>query len=357
LIFPEYTQDLISITLINPLHASNEMKLEKIKDALLASKRPLFFFDDDPDGLCSFLQLYKQLGEGKGIIIKTTPRIDMKFLRFVHGYEPDRVFILDIAHVEDEFIQAVNVPIVVIDHHEPKDYHGVDYFNPRKESIISCTSAVIYDTFKDNLWIAAIGAVADWIMPVFIEEFKEKYPDLVGELEIEKLLFESKLGQLCRVFSFNMKGKHSDVSKSMKILTRIKSPYEILNQETPAGKFVWKRFQAGERVYQGLVEDARKHADGGFLVFIYGDDRLSLSKDLANQMLHEFPDKVIIVGRKRSGSAKLSIRSKKNLPPILAESLQGVDGFGGGHEHACGCVVNEEDFDRWLDGFRKLCSK
>ena len=41
----------------------------------------------------------------------------------------------------------------------------------------------------------------------------------------------------------------------------------------------------------------------------------------------------------------MSIRSKGILiPKILEKSLVGLEGYGGGHEYACGANVKESDF-------------
>ena len=107
-----------------------EKHIKKLRKELECT-RPLYFFHDDPDGLCSFLLLYRHIKEGKGVIIKSSPRIDEKYLRKVEEYQPDKVFILDLAVVEQEFIDKVKVPIIWIDHHEPLERTKVKYFNPR----------------------------------------------------------------------------------------------------------------------------------------------------------------------------------------------------------------------------------
>ena len=45
-------------------------QIREFKKELRDSLRPLFFFDDDPDGVCSFLLFYRFIKDGKGIIIK-----------------------------------------------------------------------------------------------------------------------------------------------------------------------------------------------------------------------------------------------------------------------------------------------
>ena len=145
----------------------SEKKLFELREALQASKRPLFIYDDDPDGLCSFMLLYKFVGEGRGIILKTTSRLGVSWLRKVEEYQPDAVFVLDVPIIEQGFIDAVKVPIYWIDHHTPSDVHGVNYYNPRvlDAHIYIPTSRICYEIVKQDIWISMIGSVADWHVP------------------------------------------------------------------------------------------------------------------------------------------------------------------------------------------------
>src|SRR3989338_5155150 len=106
-------------------------QLKEIKDNLDSCNNPLFMFDDDPDGLCSFLLLYRYKKEGRGFIVKSKPFIDEKFVKKVEEYLPDKVFILDMPIVEQNFVDKIKVPIIWIDHHEPVKVDKVKYFNPR----------------------------------------------------------------------------------------------------------------------------------------------------------------------------------------------------------------------------------
>ena len=38
----------------------------------------------------------------------------------------------------------------------------------------------------------------------------------------------------------------------------------------------------------------------------------------------------------------------------MEKALQGVQGYGGGHLHACGANIKVEDFDRFVDNIKKL---
>jgi hypothetical protein len=196
-----------------------------------------------------------------------------------------------------------------------------------------------------------LGCVADYHLPEFAYEFKKQYPGLMNdEKKVDEIYFNARLGELIKIFSFCLKGKTGDVLKNIKVLTRIGSPYEILNNETSRGKFILKSTEKIKKVYDELLEMGVKCAsDEKLLVFIYPDDKMSLTGDISNELLYKFPDKVIIVGRKKNDEVKMSIRSKNvHIPSILEKSLAGLEGYGGGHEYACGANVNEKDFDEFV---------
>jgi single-stranded DNA-specific DHH superfamily exonuclease len=335
-------------------------QIQEIRKELQECKNPLFFFHDDADGLSSFLLLYRYIKEGHGIIIKTTPNIDEKFLRKVEEYDPDKIFILDIALVQQEFIDKAKRKIIWIDHHEPqKRYGNIKYYNPRiknpKDNIPA--SFMCYQAVKQNLWIAMAGCIGDWFWPDFADKFKKQYSDLLPKqiTKPEDALFETKLGKLIRILEFSLKGKTSEAVKCIKILTRIKSPYEIINQTSPQGRYIVKRASKIEEEYQLLLKKALKTKPEDYiLLFYYLAGKTSFTKDLSNELIHRFPDKIIIVAREKSDEVKMSIRSGKIIIRLILEkALQGIEGFGGGHEHACGANVKKKDFKRFIDNFKK----
>tara|TARA_B100000315_G_C14061222_1_gene356315 strand:+ start:49 stop:492 length:444 start_codon:yes stop_codon:yes gene_type:complete len=146
--------------------------------------------------------------------------------------------------------------------------------------------------------------------------------------------------------------------KYIKVLTRIKDPYEVLNQTSAQGKFLYKRFQKIDRKYQELIKYGKKAVGKDrIVIYTYDTDKMSFSADLSNEMIYRFPDKIIFVGRKKEGFVKGSIRSgtKFNINPVLKSALVGVEGYGGGHDQACGFCVKEEDFNRFIANFKREC--
>ena len=336
-----------------------EKQLNELREELQTSKRPLIFFHDDPDGLASFLLFYRFIGDGKGIVLKTTTEMGEQFAGNVERYAPDKVFILDKPIVSQDFLDKVNVPVIWVDHHTPVKRHKVKYFNPRVNEPDKNypASEICYKAVKQDMWISMVGCVGDWVLPDFTEQIKKEYPDLLDKniTRPEDALFSSKFGRLARIFSFCLKGKMDDVKKCIKIMTRIKTPYELLNQETPQAVFVYKRYEKINREYQETLEKAVKSkTNDKLLLYIYEENRMSLNSDISNELLYRFPEKVIIVGRKKSGEMKLSIRASSYiLPPIIKKALEGCEGQGGGHEHACGANVKAEDFKKFIEQFRK----
>ena len=167
----------------------------------------------------------------------------------------------------------------------------------------------------------------------------------------ETALYRTITGKLARMFSFVLKGKSGEALKSVKILTRIESPYEILQGTTPPGKFILKRFEKINTKYQVLLKEAlKKKPHGKFLVFTYEADQWSFTSELSNELAHNHPSKVIIVCREKGGEYKCSLRSRdKPILPALQQALEGVEGRGGGHEHACGAAIKSEDFERFVE--------
>ncbi|MBW2993365.1 DHH family phosphoesterase [Candidatus Woesearchaeota archaeon] len=332
-------------------------EIKEIRKELSEASNPLFFFHDDPDGVCSFLQLYRYVREGHGIIIKTTPNIGEKFLRKVEEYKPDKIFIVDIAMVEQDFIDKAKTKIIWIDHHTPLKRTGnVKYYNPRikhpKKNVP--VSYMCHQIVEQDLWIAMTGCIGDWYWPDFANKFKKEYPDLIAKpiKEAEIALFTTELGKLVRIFSFILKGKMKDVMKCIRILTRINSPYEILRQENSAGRFIYKRFEKMDKEYQKMLKYALSEGRviDELLIYTYIHKKISFTSDLANELMHRYPNRIVIIAREKSGEMRMSLRSKtRTVLPILTESLKGIKGYGGGHEFACGANVAKEDFNKFIE--------
>ena len=310
-------------------------QIQQIKDFLNKTENPLIFFDNDPDGVCSYILLKKYLKKAKGIPVTSSPELSLEYYRKIEEYQPDLIIILDKPIVNQDFIDKIKKPIIWIDHHEPIKRKKIMYYNPRINNPEDNrpVSYWCYKITEQNLWIAMTGTVADWHMPDFTKDFIKQYPHLLNKkIEPAQAIFNTKLGKLIKIFSFAIKGKTTDTKKAIKILSNIETPEEILNQTTPRGKFIYKKAEKLDKEYQELLKKATQYYDKNdkLLIFTYTAKKTSFTNEISNELLYKYPDKLIIIGREKGGKIKMSLRSSKiNIPIILKKALVNVMGHGG----------------------------
>ncbi|MBT4935916.1 DHH family phosphoesterase [Candidatus Woesearchaeota archaeon] len=339
-----------------------EKQVNFIREELATAKNPLFFYDDDADGLSAFLLLYRIHREGKGVILKTSPKLDMRLFRKVEELNPDKIFVLDVPIIDQEFIDAVKRPIFWIDHHQPLQRENVHYFNPRIDNpdayIPTTRMAWQISQREEDFWIAGIGVLGDYSMPDFMDKYRKAYPQLVQKkTTLPKTIFKQPISVLIKMFFFFLKGPTSDVRKSVSIITKIKSPDEILQQQTSKGRYLFKRFEKLNEKYMELLKQAKKCATRSkILLFNYTENQWSFTANLANELTVMYPKKAVIISRNKSGEMKCSLRAQFPISKALERALVGIEGYGGGHENACGAVIKEEDWKRFLEQFKKELS-
>ncbi len=333
-------------------------QVQLLQEELATAKNPLFFHDGDADGLASFLVLYRIHHEGKSVALTSASKLDAQFLRKVEELNPDKIFILDIPIVEQEFIDGAKRPIFWIDHHPPLERQNVHYFNPRLTDPTAYvpTTRMAYQVSEnpEDLWIATAGCLADWYMPDFIDEFIARYPHLLPQKDdLSTMIFHQPVSQLVKFFFFIQKGPTSEVRKSISILKRITSPDEIFQETTTAGKFLHKRFVRINQMYEVLLAQAMKHVTRSkLLLFPYTETQWSFTANLSNELSARYPFKIVLIARKKSDEMKCSIRGK-NILTLLQKALVGINGSGGGHPDACGAVIKEGDWERFLQNLKE----
>jgi len=282
-------------------------QVEEVLEKLENSQNPVFLFDDDPDGLCSFLLLYRMVQKGYGIVIKNSPKLTKEtYAEKVEKYSPDLIVILDKPMVEEEFIDYFNCPIIWIDHHQLQTVKKkVLYINPLQNGISTPTTYQCWEIVKNkmpqDIWIALLGIVGDWYYPKeIVDEVKVKYPGMIPSKSktAPDILFmdNSKAGMLVKMLHFNLKGKIKDSEKNFKVLCRVTSPEEILYNLTPKGKFLMRNYSKINEEYEKVKKDAIQMAsDDPFLVAIINQDKFSFSAELSNEVFYIYPEKIIIL--------------------------------------------------------------
>lgn len=337
----------------------SEKQINEIRSHLEKAQNPLFFFDNDPDGLCSFLLLQRAYGKGKGVPIKTFPELSAEYFKKINELNADYIFILDKPLVSAAFFEEarqINIPIVWIDHHDieqTKIPEFVNYYNPFYNKSKS-NEPVTYLCYKitekkEDLWIAIIGCICDNFIPEFYEKFEKDYPDLtIKSSDALKIYYDSQIGKIAQILNFGLKDRITNVVRMLKLLMKIKTPYEIL-EETSENKTMYKRFEEINKKYRKLLEKAfASNKNKSLLFFQYGGD-LSISADIANALMYKFPQKIIAVARDSGGKTSISLRGK-GIKEIISRIIKEFENStGGGHEKAVAVKIRTED----IEEFRK----
>ncbi|NCN51536.1 DHH family phosphoesterase [archaeon] len=335
----------------------------KVREHLEKAQSPLFYFDNDQDGLCSYLLLRRFYNKGNGVPVKTSP-LGMEYIRRIDEFYPDYVFILDQPTVSNEFFEAIrqkNIPIVWIDHHEVDkdslpDY--VNYFNPLYSSKKSSepVTKICYEITKrkEDLWISIAGCLSDKFFPKEYNEFSKLYPDLsLDSKDPFKLFYESGIGKLSRMIGMGLKDRTSLVMKMIRFLIQARTPYEVL-EEKSENINLHRRFNEINSKLQKLVNKAKSEITLSKLLFFKYSGDTSMSSDLSNKLSYEIPEKFIVVAFLRGSRVNISIRGKNAKKTIKKAIKEFSLAKFGGHKDAVGAQMNEDELDKFKENIEKI---
>jgi single-stranded DNA-specific DHH superfamily exonuclease len=341
-----------------------EKQILEIKEHLEKAQKPVIFYDNDADGLCSFLLLARAIGRGKGVAVKSYPDLNVNYARRIHEFNSDYVFVLDKPAISHEFLKEVDslhIPLVWIDHHAVAEeslwklYNNVFVYNPAlnkgKEYSTEPVTYLLYKLLErpEDIWIAMMGCVADHFLPDFTEEFAERYPELwkKGVKKPFDAYYGTEIGKLAQAVGFGIKDSITHVTQMQSFLISCKGPSDMLSESSKNASFR-KRVAELRKKYDLLLDEAKRQVEESLVYFEYGGD-LSISSEIANELMYTYPDKTIIVGYKKGAITNLSLRGK-GIRVILEKVLSNMENAtGGGHEDAVGARVRTEDLKRFKE--------
>jgi single-stranded DNA-specific DHH superfamily exonuclease len=337
----------------------SETELKEIKGLLEKSQNPLFFFDNDVDGLCSYLLLQRYLGRGRGIPIRSFPDLNKTYVRKIDELNADTVFILDKPKVSEEFIDEVsgkNIPIVWIDHHEagtdPRIIKKVHYFNsfPLSEPV----TYICYKISGKDEWLAMVGCIGDVFKPGFAGKFAGEFPELYNNsLSAFDSLFLTEIGKVARILNFALKDTTTNVVKMMKFLSQAKNIYDIL-EENKLTRQIHNRFNQLKKSYDKLMTRAEEQISSSKLIFFTYSGEMSISSEIANGLYFKHKDKFIVVAYRGPDKVNVSIRGK-NAKKITEKLISEIEGAtGGGHEEATGAQIPSDKFEDFKQKVEEL---
>ena len=335
-----------------------KQEIQLLHKTITTSARPLVFFDDDADGLASYLLIQDTNAEAHGIRAARGPQLTHHFIGFVRRTHPDTVLIIDKPLVDEEFFRQVTTPTLWLDHHDPQAYQQhkqhahIQYLNPASNDSEDHrpTSYWIQQALQGPIWIAAAGVTADWDSSL-LDAFRKEYPKLAPKTnDIQEALYDSKLGDIIRILNFCMKGSTQEIDECIQALTHIKTPQELLNATSTHAKHVQKHVKPILKEYHKQLEQASQgESKQGVYTYVFEDIQTSLVTNVANELNTKIEEDILIIGRDDGTRINFSMRSTHTpLNKMLEEALAHVEGYGGGHENACGGSIRKDHWQEFL---------
>lgn len=340
-------------------------QLLELKEHLGRANNPLFLYDNDADGLCSYVLLRRWLGRGKGVAIRSYPDLDAGYAKRAQELGADAVFILDKPVVSQAFIEELdllNLPCICIDHHDVEQSFAEknkNFFmynsakNTGKNKSFEPVTFLVYmlTKRKEDLWIALMGCISDHYLPAFAKDFAKIYPELWGNVDDPfDAYFGTELGRIAQALGFGLKDSLSHVVAMQNFLMSCTTPHDVLNEKdswihTPTYRAIKER-------YDRLVVEAEKDVEGDVLFFSYAGET-SMSASLANYLCHAYTKKIIAVAYMKGDISNISLRGK-GVRNVLEKVLPAFAGAsGGGHIDAVGARVKTTELARFREALEK----
>src|SRR3990172_5808246 len=304
----------------------NEKQIMEIREHLEKAENPIFFYDNDADGLCAFLLLRRFLGRGYGVAIRSYPDLDEQYLRKAEQLNADYIFILDKPLISKEFLEqadSMHLPVVWLDHHDmnmnlseaSKEYakfKTLYLYNPSlnkgKDKGGEPTSHIAYRATdrKEDMWIALMGCIADHYMPDFAEEFGKRYPEFWGKNVKEPfdVYYKTEIGRIALSLNYGLKDSISHVVQLQNFLVSCKGPSDVF-LELEINKAFRDKYNEVTGKHNTLLKEAVESESGKIVYLIYSGD-LSISSDLSNKLSYLYSDKYVLVAYKKGPITNIS---------------------------------------------------
>lgn len=338
-------------------------QINSIREHLENAQNPIFYYDNDADGLCSFVILRKFIGRGRGVAIRSFPKLDSNYIRKIDEFNSDYVFVLDKPEISEDFVKEVNsrgLTLVWIDHHDipesswESSYENFFVYNPsrntdnRKSSEPTTYLCYKVCNIKHDEWLALVGCISDHYIPDFCSSFAKENPDLLQDCKHPfGVYFSEGLGEIARAINFGIKDSTTNIVRLQNFVLSCNSPRDFF-AEVPGNYHLRKKYAELKLKYSKLITKAKECVDGNLVYFSYSGD-LSISSEISNELNYIYPKKYIAVIYRKQGVANLSLRGK-NVKLILQNVLSKIPySNGGGHEDAVGGRIPENE----LNNFKK----
>src|SRR5438067_3888564 len=378
--------------------------------ALDRRERIVLFGDYDVDGVTSLALLAEilraygaapelflplRMEEGYGLSRESLARcLEHRPPQLLVALDCGTASIVEIANLKRD-----GVDVIVLDHHQPSQSHGVAsepksqlpdcvaMVNPKADSASSfhylCSVGIVFKLchallktrplpgfdLKSKLDLVALGTVAD------IVQLAGENRVLVqrGSLEIARTsrIGLRRLMQIAGVHPpilpddigyrlgprLNAAGRLSTAEKSLRLLlTHDESEATALAAELDQNNR--ERQDVEHQIFDAAIEQIEAHSDAARDAAIIAGGRAwhpGVLGIVASRIVRKYHRPAIVIGFDENGIGKGSGRSIEglNMVAALTHCANSLDKYGG-HEMAAGLAVREENFHRFAEAFRTI---
>ena len=325
----------------------------------------VIIFNNDADGICSCAlveKLFEKTGKKKPYIIPQPMPMDKNLIQRIKTSLPTKIIFLDLAADQQEsLLKKVKsiCDLLLIDHHQVTknmNSSGIIHYNPRFKNpkIYQSTSYLVYKicseitNMSENLWIAAIGMIADYELTDskdIIEEINKRY-------SIEDP-YESVFSKIGDMISATRSTKSMSCEEITDLMVRSRDPDDFIKSDDR----LLNSYKEIANEIAAVVLDAEKGSERTGKVILYNiKSKYNLRSSISSELSKRHPNKIVIVYQEVSNRIKVSARSQGeyDIGKLFQEATAGFDASAGGHENAAGATVEKKDWDAFKEKLTSL---
>ncbi|MBD3259170.1 hypothetical protein GF371_00905 [Candidatus Woesearchaeota archaeon] len=334
------------------------------------SDKIAIFYDNDPDGICSGVLMFKALKllGCTPIIFECAPHDEPRYydeiIERMQQKKINKIFLLDlVVEQKHDVMKKLEkfAELVIIDHH-PFDRDLTSkrtiFIKPPLYVIginttRYCTTKQVFDLLSHVIdisqyeWLAVMGIIGDYAFDSwqdFLEHCFRKY-----EIKEEPDIYQTQFGKVTRYLNYVRTIDNKEVKKVAESLLEIEdfgTAFSILT-----------KYQKIENEIENFIENYRKHTEEHpekDLLIVHVQTPYKINSSVATQLSRRrFPEKVVVTYYFTDGHVWISARrqdGKMNMGEMLKKCIKGFDeANAGGHVPAAGCSIKKEDWPEFKE--------
>jgi single-stranded DNA-specific DHH superfamily exonuclease len=332
----------------------------------------VIIFHNDSDGICAcaiLMKLFEKLGLRQPYIISQPMPTDKNLLKRIQTSVPDKIIFLDLAIDQQQAVLKKLrgiCDLLIIDHHvvfRNMGYGNITHLNPRiiNRNVYQSASYITYGlcsrmkNMSDSLWIAAVGAIADYNINDsmdLMDEVREKYPEIFKDHAIP---YDTYLGRIGDMLAAAKGTKALTCEQMVEMLRKAEKPEDI--EHVKNSEKLIDAYRTIQNEIMHMLTDFEANAEKIKNMMLYQvKSKYNIGSIISTRISEKHPEKIIIIYEKSKGKVKFSGRNQSgiNVGRILQKACKDLDSSAGGHDAAAGATIKEKDFEKFRENLIKV---